>query len=89
MSAISGVIEGAVKIVKQLIGIVFNRSGLQEEGEAQQDKAAAQRKVASKEAEAEKARADAKVQETRQKGRTQTLTNGRQTTLRRSFVPDL
>lgn len=68
ISAILGLVEGAVGIAKQLIGIVFDRGDLREEGEAQQDKAAAQRKVASKEAEAEKARADAKVQETRQKG---------------------
>ena len=67
-NAILGVVEGAVGIAKQLISIVFSRGDLQEEGEAQQDKAAAQRKVASKEAQAEKARADAKVQETRQKG---------------------
>jgi uncharacterized protein YjbJ (UPF0337 family) len=62
------VVEGVVGTVKQLIGIVFNRGDLQEEGQAQQDKAAAQRKVAGKEAEAEKARSEAKVQESRQKG---------------------
>jgi hypothetical protein len=48
-----------------------SRSGARYVGEqqrSQQDKAAAQRKVASKEAETEKARADAKIQETRQKG---------------------
>ena len=53
INAILGVVEGAVGIVKQLIGIVFNRGDLQE-GQAQQDKAAVQRKVASKEAEAER-----------------------------------
>jgi hypothetical protein len=37
------------------------------EGEAQQDKAKAQRDVAKKEAAAEKARGNAKVQEARQK----------------------
>ena len=68
INAVLGMVEGAVGIVKQLIGIIFKRGDLQEEGEAQQDKAAAQRKVAGKEADAEKARAEAKVQETRQKG---------------------
>ena len=68
LHAIEGVIGGAIGIVKQLIGIIFSRGDLQEEGEAQQDKAAAQRKVAKKEAEAEAARGEAKAQETRQKG---------------------
>jgi hypothetical protein len=68
INAVKGVIEGAIGIVKQLLGIFFSRGDLQEEGEAQQDKAAAQRKVAKKEAEAEKARGEAKVQAIRQKG---------------------
>ena len=68
INAVKGVVEGAIGIVKQVIGIIFGRSDLQEEGEAQQDKAAAQRKVDQKEAEAEKARGEAKVQQTRQKG---------------------
>ena len=68
INAVKGVVEGAIGIVKQVIGIIFGRGHLQEEGEAQQDKAAAHRKVAKKEAEAETARGEAKVQETRQKG---------------------
>ena len=62
---VRGVVEGALGIVKQLLGIVFQRDDLKEEGEAQQDKAAADRKVAAKEAEAEKARGQAKLQEKR------------------------
>ena len=67
MAAVNSLINGAVGIVKQVLGIVLNRDSLQEEGKAQQDKAEAQKDVAKKEAEAEKARAEAKTQETREK----------------------
>jgi hypothetical protein len=47
--------------------LILSRSDLQEEGRAQVDKASNQLEAAGKEAEAEKARAKAKVQESRQK----------------------
>ena len=64
--AIRGLIEGVIGIAKQFIGTLFGRGDLVEEGEAQQDKADAQRNAAKKEAAAEKARASAKADEKRQ-----------------------
>src|SRR6478609_9569801 len=58
--AIKGVVEGAKGKAKEVIGAVAGRDDLYREGQAQQDKADAQRNAAQKEAEAEAARADAK-----------------------------
>lgn len=68
IEAVRGIIEGAIGFTKQVIGLILNRSELQEEGKAQVSKASSQLEAAGKEAQAVKARAQAKVQETRQKG---------------------
>jgi F0F1-type ATP synthase membrane subunit b/b' len=67
IEAVRGIISGAIGFTKQVIGLLLSRDDLQEEGRAQVDKASNQLEAAGKEAEAEKARAKAKVQETRQK----------------------
>ena len=68
IEAVRGIIEGAIGFTKQVIGLILNRSELQEEGKAQVSKASSQLEAAGKEAQAVKARAQAKVQETRQEG---------------------
>jgi uncharacterized protein YjbJ (UPF0337 family) len=65
--AIRGIIEGPIGIAKQLIGSVFGRNDLVREGQAQEDKADAQRNAAKKEAAAESARASAKGAEQRER----------------------
>lgn len=67
IEAVRGIVSSAIGFTKQVIGLLLSRSDLQEEGRAQVDKASSQLEAAGKEAEAEKARAKAKVQETRQK----------------------
>ncbi|WP_156685850.1 microaggregate-binding protein 1 [Mycobacterium sp. Marseille-P9652] len=67
VEAIRGIIEGVFGKAKELIGTVIGRNDLVREGEAQQDKADAQRTAARKEAAAEKSRAKAKAEEARQK----------------------
>jgi uncharacterized protein YjbJ (UPF0337 family) len=52
-----GVAEGVKGKVKEAAGALTGNDEMRREGEAQQDKAEAQRDVAQKEAEAEKARA--------------------------------
>jgi len=64
--AIKGVVEGAKGKAKEVIGAVAGRDDPYREGQAQQDKADAQRNAAQKEAEAEAARAAAKTAEKRQ-----------------------
>jgi len=61
-----GVIEGLKGRAKETVGAITDDERLKREGEAQQDKARAQRDAAAKEAEAEKARAAAKAHETEQ-----------------------
>ena len=56
-AGVKGVIEGAKGKLKEAAGVVTGNENLEKEGEAQQAKADAQRDVAVKEAEAEKARA--------------------------------
>jgi uncharacterized protein YjbJ (UPF0337 family) len=65
--AIMGIVEDLKGKAKEIIGTFFGRGDLISEGKAQQDKAKAQRDVAKKEAGAEKARTEAKLQEARQK----------------------
>jgi uncharacterized protein YjbJ (UPF0337 family) len=65
--AVRGVIEDVKGRVKEAVGAVTGRDDLTREGQAQQDKAEAQRNAAKKEAEAEAARGSAKVAEERQK----------------------
>jgi len=62
-----GVVEDVKGKAKEAAGRVFDDESLRREGEAQQDKAAAQRDVAEREAEAEKARAEAGVHEARER----------------------
>jgi uncharacterized protein YjbJ (UPF0337 family) len=64
--AVRGVVEDAKGKAKEAIGTVTGRGDLIEEGEAQQDKAEAQRNAAKREAEAEAARGAAKAAEKRQ-----------------------
>ena len=64
---IKGVVEDVKGKAKEAIGTVTGRGDLAAEGEAQQDKAEAQRNAAKKEAEAEAARGGAKAAEERQK----------------------
>jgi uncharacterized protein YjbJ (UPF0337 family) len=65
--AVEGAVEGVKGKAKEVGGAVIGRDDLIEEGQAQQDKADAQRDAGKKEAEAESARAGAKAAEERQK----------------------
>jgi uncharacterized protein YjbJ (UPF0337 family) len=65
--AVKGVVEGVKGKAKEVVGAVVGRDDVYREGQAQQDKAEAQRNAAKKEAEAESARAAAKAAEERQK----------------------
>lgn len=64
--AVKGVVEDVKGKAKEVIGTVTGRNDLVNEGQAQQDKADAQRDAAKKEAEAEAARAGAAAAEKRQ-----------------------
>jgi len=64
---IRGVVEDVKGKAKEAVGAVAGRDDLTREGQAQQDKADAQRDAAKKEAEAEAARGGAKAAEERQK----------------------
>ncbi|KAA0118089.1 MAG: CsbD-like protein [Mycobacterium sp.] len=66
-SGLSGVVEDVKGKAKEAVGTVTGRDDLTREGEAQQDKAQAERDVAKKEAEADSARAGADAAEQRQK----------------------
>ena len=65
--AIKGFVEGAKGKAKEAVGAVTGRDDMVREGQAQQDKADAQRDAGKKEAEAEAARGGAKAAEQRQK----------------------
>ena len=65
--AVKGVVEDVKGRAKEAVGAVSGRDDLTREGQAQQDKAEAQRNAAKKEAEAEAARGSAKVAEERQR----------------------
>ena len=62
-----GVVEDVKGKAKEAAGVLSGNDRLQEEGEAQQDKADAQRDVAKREAQAEAARAEAKEKEAEQR----------------------
>jgi uncharacterized protein YjbJ (UPF0337 family) len=66
-AGIEGVVEEVKGRAKEAAGAVTGDESLKREGEAQQDKAAALRDVAAKEAEAEKARAKARAAEAEQR----------------------
>lgn len=65
--AVKGVVEDVKGKAKEAVGAVTGQDNLTREGQAQQDKAEAQRNAAKKEAEAEAARGSAEVAEQRQK----------------------
>ena len=62
-----GVVEGVKGKAKEVAGSITGKDELRNEGRAQQEKADAQRDVATKEAQADKARAEAKVHEAEQR----------------------
>lgn len=64
---IRGVVEGVKGKAKEAVGAVAGRDDLAREGQAQQDKADAQRDAAKNEAKAEAARKGAEAAEERQK----------------------
>jgi uncharacterized protein YjbJ (UPF0337 family) len=66
-AGIKGIVEDVKGKAKEAIGTVTGNDSLKREGEAQQDKAEAQREVAEKEAAAEKARLNAAAAEARQR----------------------
>ena len=66
-AGVKGVVEDVKGRAKEGIGAVTGNERLKDEGQAQQDKAAADREVARKEAEADKARAESRAHEARQR----------------------
>jgi uncharacterized protein YjbJ (UPF0337 family) len=66
-AGVKGMVEGVKGKVKEAVGAVTGEDELRREGRAQQEKAAAQREVAVKEAEADKARVAAKGHEAEQR----------------------
>ncbi|MFZ0834295.1 MAG: CsbD family protein [Mycobacterium sp.] len=66
---VKGIVEDALGKAKELLGTVLGRSDISREGQAQQDKADAQRNAGKKESEANSARAAAKAAEQRQRAR--------------------
>lgn len=64
---VKGVVEDAKGKAKEALGAVSGQDRLTREGRAQQDKAESQRDVAEKEAEADRARTQARIDEERQK----------------------
>ena len=66
-AGVEGVVEDVKGRAKEAAGALTGDESLKREGEAQQDKAAAQRDVAAREAEAEKARAEASAAEAAQR----------------------
>ncbi|WP_327145888.1 microaggregate-binding protein 1 [Nocardia sp. NBC_01327] len=64
---IEGVVEGVKGKLKEAAGAIFGNDDLRGEGKAQQDKAEAQRGAAQNEAAAEKERAEAALEEQRQR----------------------
>ncbi len=66
---VKGIVEDVLGKAKELLGTVLGRSDISREGQAQQDKADAQRNAGKKEAEANSARAAAKAAEQRQRAR--------------------
>lgn len=65
--AVKGVVEDVKGKLKEAAGTVTGRDDMIREGQAQQDKAEAEREAAKREAQAEAARGEAKVEEARQR----------------------
>jgi uncharacterized protein YjbJ (UPF0337 family) len=66
-AGVSGAVEDVKGKAKEAVGALTGDDDMRKEGQAQQDKAAAERDVARKEAEAEKARAQADAHEAEQR----------------------
>jgi len=66
-AAVGGVVEDVKGKAKEALGSVTNNEDMKREGQAQQDKADAERDVARKEGEAEAARKRAESDEARQR----------------------
>ncbi len=66
-AGVRGVVEDVKGKAKEAAGALSGKDELRREGQAQQDKAAAEREVAVKEAEAEKARSEAEAHEAHQR----------------------
>ena len=66
-AGVRGTVEDVKGKAKEAAGAATGKDRLRREGRAQQDKAAAEREVATKEAEAEKARAKAEAREAEQR----------------------
>jgi uncharacterized protein YjbJ (UPF0337 family) len=66
-AGVKGVVEGVKGKAKEVVGAVTGNEELRREGEAQGEKADALRDVAVKEAEADKARVEAKAHEAEQR----------------------
>ena len=66
-AGVKGVVEGVKGKAKEVIGAVTGKDELRREGEAQGEKAGALRDVAVKEAQAGKARVEAKAHEAEQR----------------------
>ena len=64
---VKGIVEEVKGRFKEAVGAVTGDDSKVREGEAQQDKAAAQREVAEKEAAADRARTEADVHEARER----------------------
>ena len=67
VAGVKGVVEGVKGKAKEAVGAVTGNDDLEQEGAAQQAKADAQRDVAVKEGQAEKARGEAAVHEAEQR----------------------
>ena len=67
VAGVKGVVEGVKGKAKEAVGAVTGNDELKQEGVAQQEKADAQRDVAVKEGEADKARAVAAAREAEQR----------------------
>lgn len=66
-AGVKGVVEDVKGRFKEAVGAVTGSDSKVREGQAQQDKAAAQREVAEKEAAADRARTEADVHEARER----------------------
>lgn len=66
-AGLNGIVEGVKGKIKEATGALTDKDELRKEGQAQQDKADAQREVAIREAQAEKARATAEAHEAQQR----------------------
>jgi uncharacterized protein YjbJ (UPF0337 family) len=67
VTKLRGVGDKALGLGKELVGVLIGNDRLQEEGEAQQDRAAEELKALRKEVQAERRDAEAKLHEQRQK----------------------